>query len=301
MKPTFIPFFLFAALSLSALTLILQEKTYDISTEELQNYEQAEVETQREKDAQTKFDVWQGTLLSEVLAKYRIEDFTVLKFTSQDNYQVRLSKQDISAHQPILALQKNEILLSENEIRLIVPPIREMYWIKNIDTIEVEKLFSLPIPYTLLSAEQILPLLEIHADLPDFQDKKSYLFRDLLTRSFPDPQDEFWVVGRDGVSHRLDYDKYLKNAVLVIGDGRMDLQSNDMPNGMWIKNLVYIQAFDRAVFFRTQFKNWQEVAALLQWKNLPFMRDDAGNPISFEMNFSDPEWQNIRLLKWQDR
>jgi hypothetical protein len=300
MKIKFIVIFLLLVISLSSFTLIDGTKKHKVDLPELQSFLQKVKQTHREKNGKVKDEIWEGVDLIELLHEYQISNFDQLRFSSEDNYQVRLTKQEIEEYQPILALWKNDEKLSEDKIRLIVPQIRDMFWIQGIAEIATEKSNEMPLPHTLFTAESITKNMKLISDPDPFKDVQGLFFIKLVENVFPVLQGDFFLLSADGVSHKLDIDKYLKNAVLIFDDGKYNLQSPDMPGGMWIKNLAYIQLFDRVIFFKDQFFNWHDLAKLAGWKKIPTkLTDQNGNEINPKVDFSDPTWLNTGKIVWQ--
>ncbi|MDO9576550.1 MAG: molybdopterin-dependent oxidoreductase [Candidatus Cloacimonadales bacterium] len=286
--------------SLASFNIIDGERTVEISLEKLQSCQQTGMETHREKNAKLIDDEWLGVSLKALLAEFQIADFDQLKFTSADNYQVRLSKQEIEEYAPIIALQRNGKALNEDKLRLVVSQIRDMFWIQGIASITTEKANEMPLPHTLFVAEKIISKLDIISEPKPFTNVSGYYFIDLVSGVFPMLQGEFLLVSADGISHKLDFDKYLENAVLIIDDNKLNLQSPAMPGGMWIKNLAYIQMFDRVVFFKDQINNSHNLIKLLGWKERPeFFVDQDENQIEANLSFNDPIWQNVKKVKWE--
>jgi len=301
MKNFIIISLLLSSFILSSITLFDGENTFDLSLEKLQSYELTEMKTHRVKNEKVKDDVWLGAALEDILTEFKVTDFDQMKFTSEDNYQVRLTKQEIEEYSPIIALMRNDNSLNEEKLRLVVPQIRDMFWIQGIVSIATEKKNELPFPHTLFVAEQIISTLEIISDPAPFTKVNGYKFIDLVAGVFPMLQSEFLLISADGVSHKLDFEKYLRNAVLVINDDKLNLQSPDMPGGMWIKNLAYIQMFDRAVFFKDQINNLHNLSKLLGWKeNSKLFVDEHENQIDANLKFDNPIWQNVKKVTWQN-
>jgi hypothetical protein len=291
---------LLVSISLASITLIDAEKNYELTLDMLRSFPQQEINTHREKNDKIINDKWFGVSLLIILEEYQIGDYDQLKFTSADNYQVRLSKQEINEYSPIIAMQRNENTLNEKKLRLVVPQIRDMFWIQDIASITTEQENAMPLPHTLFVAEQIIFNLDIVTDPAPFTKVSGYNFIDLVADIYPMLQGEFLLISSDGVSHKLDFEKYLKNAVLIIDEDRLNLQSPDMPGGMWIKNLAYIQMFDRVVFFKDQIKSLHNLSKISGWKELPesFM-DQDGKQINSNTSFDAEIWENIRKVTWQ--
>lgn len=288
-------------LTLSSISIIDGKKTNEISLKELQLMPQTELKTHRDKDGEIRDDIWIGASLKDILVEFQISDFDQLRFTSEDNYQVRLTKLEIEEYSPIIALNRNDEELNEEKLRLVVPQIRDMFWIQGIVSVTTEQEDVMPAPYTLFVAEKIIENIEIVPDPEPFKNMEGFFFIDLISPKYPNLQDEFWLVSADGVSHKLDFEKYLRNAVLIVDERKYNLQSPDMPGGMWVKNLAYIQMSDRAIFFKDKLSNLHNMSRLLGWKTLPaFFIDQDENKIDPKLDFNEPVWENVKKVTWQD-
>ncbi len=288
-------------LTLSSISIIDGKKTNEISLKELQLMPQTELKTHRDKDGEIRDDIWIGASLKDILVEFQISDFDQLRFTSEDNYQVRLTKLEIEEYSPIIALNRNDEELNEEKLRLVVPQIRDMFWIQGIVSVTTEQEDDMPAPYTLFVAEKIIENIEIVPDPEPFKNMEGFFFIDLISPKYPNLQDEFWLVSADGVSHKLDFEKYLRNAVLIVDERKYNLQSPDMPGGMWVKNLAYIQMSDRAIFFKDKLSNLHNMSRLLGWKALPaFFIDQDENKIDPKLDFNEPVWENVKKVTWQD-
>ncbi len=287
---------------LQALQVIHKNTEYQLVLEEFSRYTQRSITTQREKDGETKKDNWEGITVQSILAELNIEKYDELKFTSDDNYMVRIKKADILKHDPILAFKRNSKKLPPEKIRLVIPGMRDMFWIQGVVQIETLNSIKMQFPHTLYIAENIFSKTNLQTKLEPFVDVSGYRFPQLIEDVFPLLQEEILVMGKDGVQHLLDYQKYLKNAVLVANEGTFNLQSPDMPAGMWIKNLAYVQQFDRAIFFKSHFKDLNQIARLLNWQNIPaqitIITENETQEINFNTSFNDEKWEDVKCIKW---
>ena len=287
---------------LFSIELIDVDRIINIERTKLESYEQIKLTTHRNKDGEKINDNWVGVRLTVILKEYDIANYDKLCFISSDNYLVRVSKDDILNNEGILALVRNGKPLDDEQIRLVIPAIRDMFWIQDIITIKTESISDIPFPHTIFFAETILHNTQIREELPPFVKVNGYTFPEIMSQAFPFLKDEILVVGKDGVKHSLDYDKYLKNAVLIKNGESFDLKSPDMPAGMWIKDLAYIQIFDVAVIFQYHFTSLSEVNDLLNWNNFP---DKV--ILHFEKNtekqnsnekFNSGNWSKTEWLEW---
>lgn len=219
----------------------------------------------------------------------------MLKFISDDNYMIRITKEEIDNYNPIIAYDRNGKAIEK--FRLIIPGMRDMFWIQRIEEIIVEKEGSVIRPTTAFIAENLLAEISMRSKLPPFTDAKGYTFLDLIEPVFPLQQEDIILYGKDGVKHRLDFEKYLKNAVLVEDDMKFELKSVDFPGGMWIKNIAVIQQLDRIIVFRNQFENISETFALINLETKPSKLNVDSN-VLLNTNFADEKWRNVKRITW---
>lgn len=287
---------------LFSIELIDADRIINIERTKLDSYEKVELVTHRNKDGEEKNDNWIGVRLTDILHEYDISNYDKLCFISSDNYLVRISRDDILNNESILALVRNGKTLDDKHIRLIIPEIRDMFWIQDITIIRTESISDIPFPHTIYFAEPILLNTQIRDELPPFVEVSGYTFSEIVSEAFPFLKDEILIVGKDGVKHSLDYDKYLKNAVLIKTGESFDLKSPDMPAGMWIKDLAYVQLFDVAVVFQYHFASLSEVNDLLNWNNFPaeviLHFDKNAEKQRSNENFNAENWSKAEWIEW---
>ena len=302
MKIKIIGIILFVSSLLFTIELIDADKIIHIDRTKLDSYEKVELVTHRNKDGEEKNDNWVGVRLTDILQKYDISNYDKLCFISSDNYLVRVTKEDILNNVSILALVRNGKKLDDEHIRLVIPAIRDMFWIQDISTIKTETISNIPFPHTIYFAEPILFNTKIRNELPPFVNVIGYTFPEIMSQAFPFLKDEILVVGKDGVKHSLDYDKYLKNAILIKVGNSYDLKSPNMPAGMWIKDIAYVQTFDVALIFQNHFTSLKDVDRILIWDVFPdeVILHFAVNTVkrSSNENFNSKNWSKAEWLEW---
>lgn len=302
MKIKLLSLLLLAAYSLTALQIKPADDVMEITTEHLSLQNTEILTTQKQEDGITATRIWQGLNLRQLLAEHKITSYDQIIFTSDDNYLVRLTEAEILETDPILAFFLNDEKL-EDAPRLVAANLAPMYWIRNITLIETESSPILMMPSTLFFAENHLSQLEIITEPHPFTKVKGYFLKQIIQPLMPTAQGQFLLIGKDGVSHRLDYAQYLQNAVLVHDNNGYILQSPDMPGGMWIKNIACIQRGETAIIFREQFSDWQELKELVEWNSLPdtinihIFKKEPQN-ISTDLDFSHTIWQKADKLSW---
>lgn len=300
MKKIILFLILIIFLKLSSITIIHQGHEYELKN--FKQFESVEIQTYREKKSEKITENWQGIALVQILDKFQIEDYQELKFFSVDNYLIRLQKDDIFNFNPIIAIYRNGEKLPEDNLRLIVPGMRDMFWIQNLERIEVVINTDTSLPQTIFVAENILKNKPLTTNLKPFTNVIGFKFYDLVVDIFPISQNEFLLIGKDGIRHKLDYETYLKDAVLVFEDNDYNLKSSAMPAGMWIKNLSYIQNDDRAILFIQKFESWIEIQKILDWQNLPekmqITTDEKTVIINTHTRLKDSLWSEAIRLDW---
>ena len=287
---------------LFSIEFIDTDRVINLDREKLESYEKVEIATHRNKDGEEKDDNWVGVRLTDILQEYDIANYDKLCFISSDNYLVRVSKEDIINNESILALVRNGKILTNEHIRLVIPTIRDMFWIQDISTIKTESISDIPFPHTIYFAEPVINRTQIRDELPPFVKVSGYTFPEIMAQAFPFLKDDILIVGKDDVKHSLDYDKYLKNAVLIKNGDSFDLKSPDMPAGMWIKDLAYVQIFDVAVIFQSHFISLTEVNDILNWDSFPdevilHFVEKTEKQNSNE-NFNIGNWNKVEWLEW---
>ena len=302
MKAIIFGIILFVSSLLFSIELIDADRVINIDQTKLDSYEKVELATHRSDDGEEKDDDWIGIKLIDILQEYSISNYDKICFTSSDNYLVRISKEDILNKKVILALVRNGMTLDNEHIRLVIPEIRDMFWIQDISTIKTESISDIPFPHTLYFAEPIINKTQIRDELPPFIKVTGYTFPNIMSQVFPFLKDEMLIVGKDGVKHNLDYDKYLKNALLIKNGDSFDLKSPDMPAGMWIKNLAYVQIFDVAVIFKSHFTSLTDVNSILNWNSFPaeviLHFGENNKKQSSNENFKTGNWNKAEWLEW---
>ena len=155
---------------------------------------------------------------------------------------------------------------------------------------------------TIFVAENILKNKPIRTNLKPFINVIGFKFYDFVQEVFPILQNEFLLIGKDGIRHKLDFETYLKNAVLVLEEGNYNLKSPAMPAGMWIKNLSYIQNDERAILFIQNFESWTEIYEILNWQNLPekiqITTKEKIITINIHTSLKESIWSEAIRLDW---
>ena len=208
-------------------------------------------------DEPQKEDTWEGVILTDFLTKHEIAGFEVIQFIASDKYQVMLNQSEIAQFEPIIATKRNGQLLKENEFRLIAKDMPEMHWVSNlkyvIPILEIPKYqFLYAMPFKKLEDH-----LNLITDPEPFKNVQGYSVNAIINVFLYEFNEYVTFTSRDGISQTLSIDNYLKNAFLIIDNGNYNLQSPEMPYGMWLKNLLFMEMRGVVLVFteNVDFKN----------------------------------------------
>jgi hypothetical protein len=298
MKASLVLLMLLSGVYLAAFPLIHDGISTPVNADTLRKLPLRELQTTRDKKGETKIDIWKGVSLTALLTREHLDPSSELRALSADQYQVLLDSKQVAG--AILALEHNGQPLSENDIRLINPDIRDMFWIREIASIEVRETPRPPIVHEMLRLDNILGNMAIRPELPKFPVSTGWRFCDLAFNVTDVPAGTWFLWGRDGVCQILDYTTYLQDAVIILDKGKIDLKSPSMPGGMWISDLAIIQKGETVLVSEKRFDSLSDVAKLLSWASTPTQVNviPQGATVSVIPAFSDPWWKVVRGIQW---
>ncbi len=291
------------ATALSALSIQHEQKTIELDRAQLLSQPITKIETVREKKGMTIKEVWTGVRIEDLVKLVtETSSWQTVVLRSEDNYQVRLSRQEVLESGAIISWDRDGKPQKNNGTRVIVPGMRQMYWINDPVLLLVEAEQETIPPTAIVNGDLILATLT-KGEIPPFEKDEGYFFRDLASALFPDVRGSYRLIARDGITHNLTLEPYLQNAVVAAKGDTLFLKSPDMPGGMWIKELVYIQKDDLGVVFTKQLKDFAGLAALIDIdlsKTSLCADDKKKTKLDAETPFTDAVWQKCRkVLLWK--
>ncbi len=252
----------------------------------------------REKKGEIIEETWRGVMLNHFIASFDAGSWAQAVISSPDNYQVRIPAD--RAGEVMLAWACNDEPLPEP--RIIWPGMREMHWVRNPRTFETRTDAPMPMPHVIYVCAGLRKLVPMRSELPPFSNATGYCLTDLARHVFPNLRGEFLMVGRDGVRHTFDWAQFLDNAVLKRSDDGLDLQCVDMPGGMWIRDLVWMQQDDTALLMLDRFTSWHDISILLGWEDrlqtAEITRIDGEKETTDIPEPGDDIWRDALLFTW---
>ncbi len=284
------------------LSIKCNDQTIELTREQLQQMDAIQIETSREKKGLTITENWTGIQVAQLTQLLGRPDFLSVILRSDDNYQVRLSREELEQSSAVIAWAKDGKTLNDGATRLIVPNMRAMYWIFNPSRIIFETEKSAIKPTALILLNSLEASLTYQEKLTPFEKDSGYRFKDIALTAFPDVRGNFRLIAQDGITHVLDYQTYLENAIVAENGDSLNLKSPDMPAGMWIKNLVYIQKDDLCIVNSGICKDMTEVLNLLSIdpETVSIKADNENKTVlDYNKNFADPQWsQSRKVFLW---
>ncbi len=224
-------------------------------------------QTKRHKDGKDIIDNWQGIPLQKWLEQENINDFQSIRFESDDRYMVRIHKAEMDTMPGYIALVHEKVPIDSTEIRVIFPKQRDMFWVRGIARIVLEDYRPVPKPRQLFIAENALAKLSLLKDPKPFVDIKGYSFDTIMSDIFCDDEESVVLVSRDGLRLRLEYPKHLQGAVIeYTKDGKYNMKSPNIPGGMWLKDITYIQCGPVSMIRKDYLNELASLYKLLEWK-----------------------------------
>ncbi|MDD2331100.1 MAG: hypothetical protein PHI68_00455 [Candidatus Cloacimonetes bacterium] len=216
---------------------------------------------------------WQGFRLKPWLDAQGYTEFDQIRIQAPDRYQVLLSAQDFVTGDAWMIFSRDGKELDDAGIRIIFTKLREMNWIRNPERISLEKSSFMGRPSQFMFLDRVLKKLTLTSDPAPFKKISGYFFIDVAESCFEDGESEFLFYTKDGLRSKLEYPLHLEGAVLELkDDGSLSLKSPKIPGGMWLNQIVYIQANDKALIRDEALGMLIDIAVQLNWKSEPDLK-----------------------------
>ncbi len=268
-----VSFWLFC-ISLSALQIIdTQGISHDFSNAKLYKHETQELKTSREKDGVVRLNNWEGFRADIWLQQQDLGEYSTIRFESTDRYLVSLTKAEFEAIESYLVIGQDGKRFENNALRLIFPSLREMQWIRNLERIILEDFKPIPRPQRFYLLNTYLADYTLHQEPKPFVKMEGWFFSDLLPELSTDETKQVILYSRDGLKQNLEYPKHLEGAVLEKAEqGTFNLKSPQIPGGMWMKDIVYLQCDSAAIIADNSINSLIELSKVLAWEVNPELK-----------------------------
>ena len=270
MKKIFIllPFLFISILSALVITSP-QGDSITYSFEELAKIPRETFTTTRVKAGEVQEDVWTGFRFNQWFNDNTQIPYKIIRFESADNYMVSFSKAEFDSLDCWLVFTQNGEPLPENGIRLIFPQLRDMKWIRGLNRVVLEDFSPLKLPARFEFLDKRLKQETLIENPLPFTDTKGYYFADLLPLSARADTHSVILYSSDGIKCSLEYPRHLDGAIIELTDYGFNLKSPRIPDGMWLKDVIYLQIDDWALIKSENLDALITLNRIMDWKLSP--------------------------------
>ncbi|MBM4403079.1 MAG: hypothetical protein FJ042_01605 [Candidatus Cloacimonetes bacterium] len=229
-----------------------------------------QVLTTRHRDSGPKTESWQGMRLDNWLKDNGFIRWQNIRLESEDNYVVNIHRAEFDTLECWMVFRQGEVELDSLNYRVIFPALRDLYWVRAVQRIVLEDFNPMFPPQRLMFWEKESVKLSIHNDPDPFIKTRAYMLDDVMQLIFRTSAAQVILVSSDGLRLRMEYPRHLGNAVLEIGEqGSINLKSARIPGGLWMKDIIYLQAENLALIMPQGIERLVEISRLLDWNLSP--------------------------------
>jgi hypothetical protein len=258
--------------------------SHEYSYEQFFKIPAQEFSTSKEVDGETVINTWKGIRFDTWLKEQNLGDFAVIKFLSGDRYEVKFNKAEWDTLTCFLAHTGEGNIFPNEQLRIIFPHLRSMYWVRDVKRISLEHYKEIPIPVKFYSLAEFLSKQELVQDPKPFVKMKGYRFDDFVGKLSDLPIKDVVIYSRDGLIQTLVYPSQLAGAVLELTEeGTYNVKSPQIPGGMWMKNISYIQVDYQALIDTYNASVLVPLAKALQWQLSPNVKLNMHFPRATEV------------------
>lgn len=261
----------FICLGLNALQIVdTGGISHEFSNEDLHKHETMELKTSREKDGQIRLNNWLGFRFDIWLIQQDLGEFSTIRFESADRYLVSLSRAEFEAMESWLVTAQDEVPFEDFALRLIIPSLREMNWIRDLKRVVLEDFKPLQRPWRFYLMQTFLQGSKLHNEPAPFVNIQGYFFKEFLPRLSESENFQVILYSRDGLKQNLEFPLHLEGAVLEKTEqATYDLKSPQIPGGMWVKDIIYLQCDGQALIDQASLNSLITLAKLFGWEQGP--------------------------------
>ena len=229
-----------------------------------------QVTTTRHRDGRMQSEIWQGLRLDNWLMDNGFTRWQNIRFEAEDNYVINMHRAEFDSLQCWMVFQQGQTTLDSLNYRVIFPALRDLHWVRGVQRIILEDFNPMLMPQRLLIWEKEAQNLEVYDDPAPFVRVKAYALDDIIQGIMRLGRAEVVLVSSDGLRLRMEYPRHLGGAILEIGEGgALNLKSAQIPGGLWLKDIMYIQADNLVLITAKGLAQLVELSLLLGWELTP--------------------------------
>ena len=234
--------------------------------EELANLPRQAFITYRTREEGVRQDNWEGIRLDHWLRDRNYRDWISIRFESDDRYMVSFEKVAFDTTACWLAMIHNGEELPPDGFMVIFPHLTQNHWLRNLNRIVLEDFIPIKLPKRIYPMQNLLEEMTLIDNPEPFVDIQGYRFEELMSQLRGGRSADVVFYSEDGYKLRLEYPLHLRGAVLAPREnGRLELKSPQIPGGMWLKDIIYIQIDKRAVLENDCLRRLIDLDEVLDW------------------------------------
>jgi hypothetical protein len=223
--------------------------------------------TSREKDGVINTYSWSGIRFDQWLVRAKLGDFAKIRFISADKYEVSFSKAQWDTLSCWLTWAEGGKVFPNDQMRIIFPHLREMHWVRDIQQIVLEDFKKISLPGRLISMTRFLQEQPLAVNPEPFVKASGYRFDQFLSLLSDQELKDVILYSKDGLIQNLQHPLHLEGAILEPGEkGGFNLKSPQVPGGMWLRDIIYLQCDSVALIDLSYVSRLIELARLLEWQ-----------------------------------
>ncbi len=194
-----------------------------------------------------------GALFADLLGKKGIsyDNIKSLRLIAGDGYAIEVPAEIIKNRDIILAYKINGEPLDERTkpVRAVIPEERSMYWVRNVIEIKIVDIVKTASIKELLFMETAFSELEKH-DYTYYEslDKAVKVEEFVDLAGFSTESRTITMKAADGFNKNEDEDVFLSGYIKITGDHAPLFLSPDIPKGMHVKDLLFVEYGDNTAF-----------------------------------------------------
>ena len=180
-------------------------------------------------------------------------------------------------------------------LRLIFPALREMQWIKGLERVVLENFQPLIRPRRFYLMQETLKKYPLQQDPKPFVKTQGWFLSDILMDLSEAEEKQVILYSRDGLKQHLTYPLHLEGAILEkTAEGHYNLKSPQIPGGMWMKDVIYLQCDNYALISDDAINQFIPLAKTLHWETTPEMQfrivfEDGEEVMNFTDALAEPQ------------
>ena len=229
------------------LTILYKGKETVISMEELMQLDEIvrDVTPVPKDDEEKATRNVKGVLLEDVFQEYlgiSQADPGAILLLAGDGYSIEVSGELLDTREIILAYEIDGKPLEgwEKPLRSVVPDVFEMYWVKNLTGIEIiESREEVQVSRIIMMDTRISDIPGRDYEYYDNSDRAVKISDMLFNFNEDDIQDTVFIRGIDSLEKNEKVDNFRGAYIKYTGQDSPMFLSEDLPKGMWVKEILY--------------------------------------------------------------